>query len=183
MRIKTYQAGFTLIEMLVAVLIVAILAAMGWSSYDRFVERMRIGDVVVLLGTVRAAQERTLLLKHHYTRYWHYLDAVPKSITFPGEPNDFFNDDRTIYYTRGGNLAADGKMPPSFAVYFEQVGDNWYMVADRVGWGGFSYTLVRDFEKTDLVCLPDYTSEKSIQLCMDVMGVDNVGALPADPRL
>ena len=154
------KKGFTLIEVLVVTVIIGILVAIAIPYYGRVVERMRIADVIVLMGTGRSAQDRNMLNKHHFTKYWHYLDSAPAQVTPPGTDNDYFNADRTEFYTRGGFLR--GWYTPSYKVYFEEHEDGrWFIVADRIGWGGYRYSFVRDFNDTQTVCVPDLTDEDS----------------------
>jgi type IV pilus assembly protein PilE len=52
------QRGFTLIELMVAVAIVGILAAVAYPSYTSFIQRSRRADAAALLTVVVQAQER-----------------------------------------------------------------------------------------------------------------------------
>ncbi len=175
------KRGYTLLELLVVVLIIGILAAMAYPYYSRAIERSRIMDMLVLLGTERASQERYKLTKHHFTRYWHNLDAAPFRVSPPGTDNDYFNADRTEFYTRGGFLSQ--KFWPSYKVYFDQKeGDHWFLVAERIGWGGYDYTFVRSFDDTLAICVPNPDHADSVTLCTDFMGVDSLDKLPGDPR-
>ncbi|MBO7237670.1 MAG: prepilin-type N-terminal cleavage/methylation domain-containing protein [Elusimicrobiaceae bacterium] len=54
------KAGFTLIEILVAVLIVAVLAAMAVPMYERTIEKSRRGEVSVTLKRLGDAKLRTM---------------------------------------------------------------------------------------------------------------------------
>lgn len=181
--------GFTLLEILVVVVIVAILASFAWPSYQRFIERMRMADALALFGTECAAQERYMLSKHHYTRQWPLLDAVPVEVHSPintdGSGKGYLSSDGTVFYTRGGAELADEDRKPGFAVKFEVFdGTQWFITADRVGgaWGGYKYTLVRPFDDTRAVCIPDLTHADSVLMCTDFMGVETADELPPDPR-
>lgn len=174
--------GFTLIELLVVVIIVGILAAMAVPLYTRAVERMRVAEATTIIGTSLAAQERYFLKNAHYTAAWHMLDAVPLAVSLPRTDNDYANGlANTIYYTNGGALEENPR--PGFAISFEKdSADKWFAVARRVGWGKYSYTIVRPFESTESVCLPGEDNEEDTTLCMDFEGVDTAEALAGDPR-
>lgn len=175
-------------ELVVVIVIVAILASVGWPSYQRFVERMRMADVLSLIGAERASQDRHRLTKHHYTKKWTALDAVPPEVHSPkntdGSGKGYLSADSEVFYTCGGAELADEARKPGFAVKFEEIDGKWFFVADRVGtaWGGYKYTLVRPFDDMQTVCVPDVSHEDSVLMCTDFMGVDTLAELPADPR-
>lgn len=177
------QKGFTLIELVIVIIIVAILAGFAVMYYGRFIERMRIAEVDTLVGTCLSAQERTFLKFQHYTPYWHQLDAAPLPVRTPKDGNDYANGkDNTVFYTRGGVLT--GIPNPGFAVSFEQDGtDRWFMVARRVGKGGYSYQLVRPFDSSRTVCVPTWTNEQDVAICMEYMGVTETSELEANPMV
>ena len=177
------QKGFTLIELVIVIIIVAILAGFAVMYYGRFIERMRIAEVDTLVGTCLSAQERTFLKFQHYTPYWHQLDAAPLPVRTPKDGNDYANGkDNTVFYTRGGVLT--GIPNPGFAVSFEQDGtDRWFMVAHRVGKGGYSYQLVRPFDSSRTVCVPTWTNEQDVAICMEYMGVTETSELEANPMV
>lgn len=189
------KKGFTLIEMLVVVIIVAILASTAILYYGRFMERMRMTEVLQLFGTVVAAQERTLFQKHHYTKYWSRLDVGP-SQTMPSSTDKHqTNEDKTHFHTRkccednNCDPCKDTSIRPGFDVYFmdpETEGNSsgkWFVVADREGgWGGYQYTLLRELGETRIYCIPNEDHDDSITLCSDFMGVSSYEELPTDPR-
>ena len=59
--------GFTLIEVMIVVAIIAILAAVAMSNYDRYVQRTRRADGREALMRVAAAQERFYTNRNRYT--------------------------------------------------------------------------------------------------------------------
>lgn len=177
------KKGFTLIELLVCIIIVAILSSISVLWYGRFIERMRMGEADTLIGTMIASQERTFLRLQRYTPYWHQLDAAPIAVRVSKDQNDFANGkENTIFFTRGGVLS--GVPNEGFAVSFEQdATGRWFVVAQRVGKGEYTYHLVRPFDDTQTFCVPVWDNQKDLDICVDYMGVEGPGDLSADPRV
>ncbi len=178
------KSGFTLMELVVVIIIIAILASFAWPSYQRFVERMRLAEADSTMGSAVQAQDRYFVKRSQYTRYWHHLDAVPRPVERPAEGNDYANGaENTIYYSNGGANKSKEEARPGFAVSFEVDGANrWFAVARRVGKGKYAYTLVRSFDGHQTVCLPEEGNEDSLRICMDFIGVTVPEELPRDPR-
>lgn len=59
--------GFTLIELMITIAIVAILAAIALPSYDRFVKRTRRADGHELMMRIAAAEERFYTNRNTYS--------------------------------------------------------------------------------------------------------------------
>lgn len=66
-------SGFSLIELMVATGIAAILASIGWSSYSDVVKRVRRSDARVALLRIQHAQEM------FYARHNRYADSLDPS--------------------------------------------------------------------------------------------------------
>ncbi len=49
--------GFTLLELIVVVIIIGVLATLGFTQYTRVVERGRSSEAKMILGQIRTAQE------------------------------------------------------------------------------------------------------------------------------
>lgn len=60
------HAGFTLIELMIAVLVVAVLAAVAIPGYYSYVERSRRSDAVTTLMSLAQAQERFMAIHGSY---------------------------------------------------------------------------------------------------------------------
>ncbi len=181
MNIYLRKKGFTITEMAICVLIIGILAAISVSYYGRFIERMRIAEADTVIGSAIPAQEHIVLRSQHYTRSWHKLDSAPVMVRESKAQNDYSNGpENTIFYTRGGMLS--GTPNAGFAISFETDATNrWFAVAKRVGHGGYSYTLIRPFDSNITVCVPDWTNEKDVEMCIDYMGVDTADELADNP--
>ncbi|MDD3088157.1 MAG: prepilin-type N-terminal cleavage/methylation domain-containing protein [Candidatus Omnitrophica bacterium] len=61
------NGGFTLIELVVVIIIVGILAAMGFTQYTKMVEKGRTAEAKSVLGSLRAAQRARHLEVGTYT--------------------------------------------------------------------------------------------------------------------
>lgn len=61
---KTNQAGFTLMEVLIVILIIGILAAIAIPSYQRYINRTRASAAVVLSGPARLAVTEHAILNN-----------------------------------------------------------------------------------------------------------------------
>ncbi|HFC53486.1 MAG TPA: prepilin-type N-terminal cleavage/methylation domain-containing protein [Gammaproteobacteria bacterium] len=59
--------GFTLIEAMIALAIIAILAGVGWSMYDEQMAKQRVTDGIILINKAQAAMEKCLLDKGSYS--------------------------------------------------------------------------------------------------------------------
>lgn len=173
------QAGFTLMEMVVVVIIVAVLSVYAVPAYQRFLERSRTAEAVSLMGSMVLAQERYHVKRDQYTPKWSFLDAAPEPVRHPNKNLDYSNEAQTVFYTRGG-----GEHTPNngFAVWFELNGSSNFVVARRVGNEKYSYEIIRPFHERKFYCLPDMDNEDSVNVCLDFAGVDSPDQLPQDPR-
>jgi type IV pilus assembly protein PilE len=74
MQFQSAKTGFSLIELLVALVIAAILASIAWPAYQNQVFRGRRSDAISALATVAQAQERW---RNDNTTYQADLAALP----------------------------------------------------------------------------------------------------------
>ncbi len=177
------KKGFTLVEMMVVVLIIAVLASFAGLYYGRFVERMRIAEADRIIGAAINGQNQLYIRSQRYTNAWHKIDGVPVTVRLPKADNDYANGiENTILYTRGGALSEEPNA--GFAITFETDSTGrWFAVARRVGHGGYAYRLVRPFNSRETICVPEEENEKGIEICVDYMGVDTAEELTEDPMV
>ena len=181
MKSSLAKKGFTLLEIVVAVIIVCILASMAILYYYGAMERLRMAEVVTLIGTEISAQERRFLMSRRYTDKWHQLDVQPGYVRIPKADNEYANGaENTIFYTRGKD--ENGNPRNGYEIFFEHFGSEWFMTANRVGDQEYDYSLIRPFHDTTIYCIPAAGNLKSEVLCSDFMGVDSADLLPDDPR-
>ncbi len=171
------KKGFTLIEMLVTVLIIAILAAIGIMAYSRFIERTRVAEAENTIGLASFAQGRQLMRKGRYTKKWTALDAAPLA-TYMDKTGDYVSEDGTIFWTKGGGPE---NTRPGYKMYFEEVNGQMFIIAERAGWH-YKYTLVRPLPGEDTFCVPS-EDDNDQRFCMDFMNVETEEELPEDPRI
>ncbi len=177
------HGGFTFFELLIVIVIMAILASVASVMYGRVIERTRMMEADVIIGSAVMAQERYYVRNSHYTTHWHALDAVPAPVRTPQEHNDFSNGlENTVYYTNGGANKTDA--PAGFAISFQtDANERWFAVAKRIGKGSYNYEIIRPLDADTSVCIPSEGNEKDSYICTDYMGLDDPSQLPVDPRV
>ena len=75
---KNKKKGFTLVELLIAVLIIGVIAGISMPMYFRAVEKSRASESLHVLGTLAKAQQRHKLQSNEYTDTIDELDITLK---------------------------------------------------------------------------------------------------------
>ena len=84
------KKGFTLMELLVVVIIIAGLAAMTYPTYRVFIERARVNEAVNLVGTIQAAEAKHFVSYESYGEHFSDInDFEPAVDTFVPNSNTF----------------------------------------------------------------------------------------------
>lgn len=88
--IKKFPDGFTLMELMVAVIIIGVLAGVSLPVYTTHVERVRASEGVQLLAVLLSAQERYRLENGTYATAIADLDVdIPNAANFTVPPGLF----------------------------------------------------------------------------------------------
>lgn len=85
------KKGFTLLELIIVIIIIGILATLGFTQYERMVERGRSAEARTILGQIRQAQVA------YYAEYGLY--AIDSNFTYLGLPNVDCAQQNTHYFS------------------------------------------------------------------------------------
>jgi type IV pilus assembly protein PilE len=128
------KKGFTLLELIIVVIIMGILASLGFTQYTKMVEKGRTAEARSILGQLRSAQYAYFLDYGGYGGAISYLAISYLSVAAPTScvSTNYFN-----YTTVNNGLStairctASGKAPQSITLYSLTLGAGG-------GWGGTS---------------------------------------------
>ena len=102
------ESGFTLIELMITVAVVAILAAIAFPSYAMFVKKSRRGDAEATLMDIAQREQQYLLDTRTFAP-----DVVTLNATIPADVSAYY----TIQICQTtAPCAAPGGTPPTFAI-------------------------------------------------------------------
>jgi type IV pilus assembly protein PilE len=87
------SGGFTLIELMIAVAIVGILAAIAYPSYQEQIRKGRRADAMAQLVTLAQAYERFYTSNNTYEGFWDTVPAAQKNS--PTEGTAYYTLERT----------------------------------------------------------------------------------------
>lgn len=131
------KKAFTLIELLTAIIIVAILAAIAIPNYFKMVERGRSAEAVTILGALRGAQVR------YYHAHQTYADLDINALDIEPSQNKYF--DFAVW-----NASAAGSCTEAIASATRNTEEN-------INFG--SYTLCVELSDGKIKCADEGASE------------------------
>jgi prepilin-type N-terminal cleavage/methylation domain-containing protein len=132
---RNKQKSFTLMEIIVAIIVIAILVKIALPRYNRAVEKSRIAEVTTILNAIHASQMR-YAVKHDV-----YAESLP--VLDIGEPQgkyfDFILDldanpidedtNQTLAVAQRNNLGA-GVFPPNYVIGITEQGELYTTVPE-----------------------------------------------------
>ena len=108
LRVSGRSRGFTLIELMIAAAVVAILAAIAFPSYALFMKKSRRGDAEATLMDIAQREQQYLLDTRAYAP-----DVVTLNTSIPADVSAYY----TIQICQTtAPCAAPGGAPPTFAI-------------------------------------------------------------------
>lgn len=145
------QKGFTLIEVLVVVIIVAILSGIMVPAYFKGVERSRVAEAETIIGNVVNAQNRYFMRMNKYAENWRALDNAPHD-ALPG----------ASYYTKGATgdgfwVNMQGGNNPSAKVTARRINGFRYN----------GYQLSRFYRGARVYCQADAGNKLAEEVCIE----------------
>jgi prepilin-type N-terminal cleavage/methylation domain-containing protein len=132
MKVIKNDKGFTLTEIMVVVLLLAILSAIAIPQYSKTVEKQKAVEALHLLAVIGQAQERYYVINEVYTKEYSDLDAdlIDLSTKKAAEGDTFKN--RAFGFKLNGTADDDGKV-----------------TAKR---NGGSYYFIREYKTGEVCC-------------------------------
>jgi len=107
------KKGFTLLELIVVIIILGILATLGFTQYTNIVEKGRTTEAKVIMGTIRTAEWGYHLQYDRYTGSFSDLgiDNVPTSCTSTNYFRYELSNDASPFRCWAWRCTSGGKKP------------------------------------------------------------------------
>lgn len=141
--------GFTMMELLVTVLLIAILAGMAMPQYMKVVEKQKGTEAINILAAIGKAEERYFAVNETYTTDFSDLDT--DLVDF----NTRTSAKGTIYYTKYFYFEISGTDDKVSKVVATRRGDE-------------AYVLERNYTRGRVCCGNDNTSDGDICDVLDI---------------
>lgn len=108
---RRMKSGFTLLELIVVIIIVGILATLGFTQYTKVIEQGRTAEAKAILGQLRTAQEAYNLEYGTYTTTMANLPINLTEATCDGNHYFSYNVLSTSGSATATRCASNGKTP------------------------------------------------------------------------
>lgn len=166
------KKGFTIMEMVVALIIMVILSGIALSVYVLAAEESRMSEAEMWLGTVILSQQRHRMSSGgRYARYWNRLDIAKRGL----EHSKYALS--SVYCTRDTEQPTDGNCRSSGykMILHGATSSDSGIIAQRVNSGSYSYKLAQFYDSPEkkIYCVAgDKYPEKDKQICAVFLGLD-----------
>ena len=112
------KKGFSLMELLIVVIIIAGFAALTYPSYLSSIERARASEAVQMLGAIQSAQQKHFVQYEEYaTNFRSINDFAPAVEGFDPSTNDFGTE--YFWYRMRDSFVSADRIPSSKGYRFE----------------------------------------------------------------
>jgi len=108
------KKGFTLLELIVVIIILGILATLGFSQYMKMVEKGRSAEARMILGQIRTAQETYKLEQGSYATA---IGSLPVDAPTACTTTHYFNYSAGSANGVATRCTSGGKTPNASAAY------------------------------------------------------------------
>jgi len=108
------KKGFTLLELIVVIIIIGILATLGFTQYAKVVEKGRTAEAKAILGPMRTAQES---YKLEYGAYTATIGNLAIDVPTACATTHYFAYSTTAVLGTATRCTAGGKTPNIAAAY------------------------------------------------------------------
>ncbi len=108
------KKGFTLLELIVVIIIIGVLATLGFTQYTRMVERGRTAEARTMLGQIRSAQVA------YYQEYGSYAAATTNlvvDVVTGCVATNFFTYASDTSSATATRCTGSGKSPQAATIY------------------------------------------------------------------
>ena len=135
-KLMRKRAGFTLLELLIVVIIIAILTVLAIPQYVSFTEKARASEALAMMGSIRKAEDLYKLEKGTYTEsdadLHKYVDYPAFGVAHEGDTYWIYcvNSSTTTSYTIIATRSNKGNTPYTNTTIFLDWND-----ATGVSWG------------------------------------------------
>jgi len=108
--------GFTLLELVVVVIILGILATLGFTQYTKMVEKGRTAEAKLVLGQIRSAQQAYNMQYGGFTTVIGNLPVQPPTAC-GASGNHYFSYNVSATTATARRCTANGKLPVASSQY------------------------------------------------------------------